>query len=806
MAEMRQFLLSQASRRIHAAVTLADALAVLADEAVGIVGAHQGFASLISETGTEWTLAAISLSDKYAAWWQEERLQAGSPIYAASCPDRRPIRLTQAELEHSDTWRRYAAGQDARPPLRGWLCAPILGPQHRTLGIVQLSDKYDGEFTEQDEADLVELAGATASAVQRLRVDTGRRDGDSLFRAAFEHADVGMSMADSEGRFMRANAAFCRLTGYTQDELRALTVPGITHPDDRAADAARHEALFRGRLSSFLIEKRYVRKDGGIVWVRNSVSAVAAGPGGNRATIGLSEDITERRTAEETLTRRTAELESALARIRRIVASSPDIIANVDNEGRFIEISPRCREIWGYEPEELIGRPYIDLVHPDDREVTTAEAKRLMTGKPNPAFVNRYQRKDGSIVYMQWSAIWSEEDGCYFAVARDITTRIETEDRLRQSQRLEAIGQLTGGIAHDFNNLLMVILGTAEIMMERAGQDRELHSLAETVRVAAERGGELTNRLLAFGRRQSLQPRPIDVSVLMGGMIAMLQRTLGERIHIELAPGGTPAMAMVDPAQLETAILNLCINARDAMPDGGRLIISVGPRSVAAGGRDELAAGDYIKLAISDTGNGMSEAVRLRAFEPFFTTKEVGKGTGLGLSMVYGFAKQSGGSVTIESKIGVGTRVTLLLPVAREVTAVAAPEPEPAKAPTPRERILLCEDDAMVRLRVEEMLSGLGYRVTAVGDAEAALDALKNGEKFDLLFTDIVMPGTMNGTQLAREARRQHPHLHLLFTSGHAEQALAGIEDFERGAVLLKKPYRRSELAARVREALGNGG
>ncbi len=805
MAEMRQFLLSQASRRIDAAGTLADALAILADEAVGIVGAHQGFASLLSDTGAAWTLAAISLSDKYAAWWQEDRLRAGSPIYAVPCPDRQPIRLTQTELERNDTWRRYAAGQDARPPLRGWLAAPILGPQHRTLGIVQLSDKYDGDFSEQDEADLVELASAAAAAVQRLRVDTGRRDGDQLFRAAFEHADVGMSMADSEGRFMRANAAYCRLTGYTQDELRALTVEAITHPDDRAPDAARHAALFRGRLSSFLIEKRYVRKHGGIVWVRNSVSAVAAGPGGDRATICLSEDITERRAAEAALTRRTAELESALARIRRIVASSPDIIANVDRDGRFIEISPRCRNIWGYEPEELIGRPYVELVHPDDREATLAEAKRLQTGSSTPAFVNRYQRKDGGIVYMQWSAIWSEEDGCYFAVARDITARIETEDRLRQSQRLEAIGQLTGGIAHDFNNLLMVILGTAEIMMERSGQDRELHSLAETVRVAAERGGELTNRLLAFGRRQSLQPRATDVVTLVGGMVAMLQRTLGERIHIELAPASTPASAMVDPAQLETAILNLCINARDAMPDGGRLIVTIGTRSVAHGARDDLAPGDYIKLAISDTGTGMSEAVRLRAFEPFFTTKEVGKGTGLGLSMVYGFAKQSGGGATIESKPGLGTRVTLFLPVAREATS-AAPGTEMSVATTVRERILLCEDDAMVRLRVEEMLTGLGYRVTSVADAQSALDELAHGDPFDLLFTDIVMPGTMNGTQLAREARRHHPALRLLFTSGHAEQALDGIDDFERGAVLLKKPYRRSELAARVREALGNGG
>ncbi len=804
MAEMRQFLLSQASRRVHAAGTIADALAILADEAVGIVGAHQGFASLLSDNGAAWTIAAISLSDKYAAWWQEDRLRAGSPIYAAACPNRQPIRLTQAELEQNDTWRRYAAGQDARPPLRGWLCAPILGPQHRTLGIVQLSDKYDGEFTEQDEADLVELAGAAAAAVQRLRVDTGKRDGDSLFRAAFEHADVGMSMADSEGRFMRANAAYCRLTGYSQDELRALTVEAITHPDDRSADATRHAALYRGRLSSFLIEKRYVRKDGGIVWVRNSVSAAAAGPGGGRATICLSEDITERRAAEAALTRRTAELETALVRNRRIIAASPDIITNVDREGRFIEVSPRCRDIWGYEPEELIGRPYIDIVHPDDREATLAEAKRLMDGSSTPAFVNRYQRKDGGIVYMQWSAIWSEADGCYFAVARDITARIETEDRLRQSQRLEAIGQLTGGIAHDFNNLLMVILGTAEIMMERSGQDHELHSLSETIRVAAERGGELTNRLLAFGRRQSLQPRAVDVPALVGGMVAMLQRTLGERIHIELVPGSTPASAMVDPAQLETSILNLCINARDAMPDGGRLIISVGTRNVTHGARDELAAGDYVALAIADTGIGMSEPVRLRAFEPFFTTKEVGKGTGLGLSMVYGFAKQSGGGAAIESKQGAGARVTLFLPVAREAAA-AAPEAEAAVAPTVRERILLCEDDAMVRLRVEEMLSGLGYRVTSVADAQAALDALAHSDPFDLLFTDIIMPGTMNGTQLAREARRRHPKLRLLFTSGHAEQALDGIDDFERGAVLLKKPYRRSELAARVREALGNG-
>jgi len=377
--------------------------------------------------------------------------------------------------------------------------------------------------------------------------------------------------------------------------------------------------------------------------------------------------------------------------------------------------------------------------------------------------------------------------------------------RLRQAQKMEAVGQLTGGVAHDFNNLLTVILGNAEYVARGLPAGSEIRQMVEMIEQAAERGAELTRSLLAFARRQPLEPRTVDVGRQLRGMEALLARTLGEHVAVRFVLHDETWAATVDPAQLESAVLNLALNARDAMPDGGALTVeAVNARLDAAYARGdaEILPGDYVMVAVSDTGTGMPPEVAARAFEPFFTTKEVGKGSGLGLSMVYGFVKQSGGHARIYSEAGHGTTVKLYLP--RAAGGGAAEESRPAaSAPAGNETILMVEDDELVRAFVAGELKALGYVVLAAADGRAALATLGGDARVDLLFTDVVMPGGLSGPQLAAEARRLRPGLKILYTSGYTENAIVHHGRLDAGVRLLSKPYRRHDLARVLREVLG---
>jgi nitrogen-specific signal transduction histidine kinase len=391
----------------------------------------------------------------------------------------------------------------------------------------------------------------------------------------------------------------------------------------------------------------------------------------------------------------------------------------------------------------------------------------------------------------------------------DVTERRELEEQVRRMQRLESIGQLTGGVAHDFNNLLTVILGNIDLVNDRAGDDERLRHLTGTIKLAAERGAELSQRLLAFARRQPLQPQAVDVSRLIASMDGLLVRALGEQIDVELVDGTALWPALVDPSQLEAALLNITLNARDAMAEGGKLIIETANQSLTGEfvqGHDELQPGEYVMLAITDTGIGMSADVRQRAVEPFFTTKEFGQGSGLGLSMVYGFVKQSGGHLGIDSKVGQGTTVRLYLPRATaEVVVAEAPHRSALPAVCGGETILVVEDDELVRAYVEGQLRDLGYDVIAMADGPAALRALAENGQVDLLFSDVVMPGGMNGPQLVQAAVRLRPDLKVLFTSGYSESAIADLGRLDGDVQLLQKPYRREDLAARLRQVLDAG-
>ncbi len=589
------------------------------------------------------------------------------------------------------------------------------------------------------------------------------------------------------------------------------TAPGDTgglleslHPDDRQAMLDNWRTSFRTG-ETFELEARGLRHDGIYRWFRIRIIPVIGHDGAIDHWFGMSADIHEQHEAQDALRQAQTTNESVLARLQRILDHSVDAICSFTADGTCVEMSARSKDIWGYEPAELVGRNFGDLIHPDDREASGRDNIEIRSGRQVSDMLQRYHRKDGGLVHIQWSSVWSDEEQLFFNIARDVTAQIEAEARLRQSQRLETLGQLTGGVAHDFNNLLTVILGNAEFLAEQLPEDGDLHRLAIAMQDAAERGSALNRRLLAFARRQALEPRVTDVNALMGSMDHLLRRTLGEHVEIEIVRAGGLWRGFVDPAQMESAILNLCLNARDAMPDGGRLTIETANAHLDgtyAASHEDVQPGQYVMVAVTDTGQGIPPDVVNRAFEPFFTTKDVGKGSGLGLSMVYGFVKQSGGHIKVYSEVGQGTVVRIYLPRTRETAEDAAPSAGSATSLSGSDKILLVEDDDLVRSHVDKQLRGLGYRVVAVANGPEALEVLGKIADFDLLFTDVVMPRGMNGQQLAAEARRLRPGLPVLFTSGYTENAIIHHGRLDPGVHLLNKRYRREEMARKVREVL----
>jgi PAS domain S-box-containing protein len=492
---------------------------------------------------------------------------------------------------------------------------------------------------------------------------------------------------------------------------------------------------------------------------------------------------------------------------QRVFETSIDLIFVVDGKGTFIRVSPSARQILGYEPEEMIGRSANSFLYCEDLEATRQEMRLARRGRETRNFDCRYVHKDGSVVPLAWTGVWSDSEQQHFFIGRDMTERIKLEAQLRQSQKMEAIGQLTGGVAHDFNNILTVIAGSAEALVAALAHDQKLAGIAKAIDEAAERGAQLTQRMLAFARKQTLQTRTIDLNETVQRMGTILRRTLGEHIAVSISPTRGLWLAFADPSQLEDALLNLAVNARDAMPGGGRLVIetaNVHLDEAYASENVEVTPGDYATVIVTDSGTGMPKEVMERAFDPFFTTKDVGRGTGLGLSMVYGFVKQSRGHVKIYSEIEHGTSIRLYLPRSMEASA----QPSDAQAQKAEQKssgsetILVVEDDPAVLRVAVTILESLGYRVLQAGDGKTALEILGCSDGIDLLFSDLIMPNGMNGMELLENARALRPRLRALFTSGYSEQFLKGRDGGDDGIPLVGKPYRRQRLAEAVREAL----
>ncbi|MBI3438392.1 MAG: PAS domain S-box protein [Proteobacteria bacterium] len=502
------------------------------------------------------------------------------------------------------------------------------------------------------------------------------------------------------------------------------------------------------------------------------------------------------------------------SRLRALVDTAVDGVILIDARGSILMFNPACERLFGYEADEVLGRNVKALMPPSFHDEHDGYLHNFRTsGVRKIIGIGREvvgQRKDGTTFPMDLSVGESKEgDEVFFVgIIHDLTLRKRTEEQLAQAQKMETVGQLSGGIAHDFNNLLTVILGNAEALSERLRARPDLQVLCDGILAAGQRGAELTKHLLAFGRRQVLQPVPIDCNELLGDLQRLLQRTLREDIEISLQLKPTLVLALADPTQLESAVINLALNAQDAMPTGGRLTFSTALAPLDERYRDlnpEVQPGDYVLICVTDEGIGMTPEVRERAFEPFFTTKEVGKGSGLGLSMVYGFIKQSGGHVAIYSEPSLGTSVRLYLPCAgsNHVEAGATLELAERDAPRGGESILVVEDDPFVRGYAVAALEGLGYNVRVAANGPEALLRLNGHDHIDLLFTDVVMPGGMSGWDLARKANELCPGIKVLLTSGYAlDTLIATGRALQGGEMILMKPYRKADLAWRVRQTL----
>ena len=491
---------------------------------------------------------------------------------------------------------------------------------------------------------------------------------------------------------------------------------------------------------------------------------------------------------------------------------SKDIMLRSTFDGRITAVNPAWTQVLGWREDELLGSNLFDLIHPEDMAHTLEGARELSGGESHGRFDNRYRARDGAYRWISWST--RPGDGLINAVGRDITAEKEaaealklSEEALRQSQKMEAVGQLTGGLAHDFNNLLAGISGALELLQRRLAQGRttDLERYIVAAQGAARRAAALTHRLLAFSRRQTLAPKATDANRLVAGMEDLIRRTIGPQVALEVVTAGGLWPTLVDPPQLENALLNLCINSRDAMPDGGRITIETANKWLderAAAERD-LAPGQYVCICVSDTGTGMTPDVISKAFDPFFTTKPIGQGTGLGLSMIYGFVRQSGGQVRVYSEVDQGTTLCLYLPRHHKGEDRSAEE---ARAEAPRaeagETVLVVDDEPTVRMLVTEVLQELGYTAVEAADGPEGLRLLDTQMRVDLLITDVGLPGGMNGRQVADAARVARPELKVLFITGYAENAVMGNGHLDPGMEVLTKPFAVDDLAGRIRQMI----
>jgi PAS domain S-box-containing protein len=658
-----------------------------------------------------------------------------------------------------------------------------------------------------DDGTLIGFAKVTRDLSERRRVEEALREGEERFRIAFDRAAIGMAIGTAEGHWLKVNQAFAALLGYSHAELLELSVKEITHPDDVAQSFDLMQRALAGELDRYQLEKRFVHKDGHAVWVSLNVVLAFDSSGGEPYFLAQMEDITARRRAIK-------ELAASETRFRSLSASSPLGIFESDAEGRISYANPRILQTFGLAEADVLGDGWLVRVHPDDKAAVMAGWMQALATRQEFAAEYRLRMTDGVTRWVRCHAAPMLDDAGALAgtvgTVDDITERRALESQLRQALKMEAVGRLAGGVAHDFNNLLTVIsANTAFVAADLPPDSQGAKDLAQ-VEEAAHRAAALTRQLLAFSRKQVLRPQRVNVNESVQGLERMLTRVIGENVRIEtwLDPNAWPVNA--DPGQLEQVLMNLIVNARDAMPDGGAVRITtsnVELDAAHAASYSGLAAGDYVALSVTDDGVGIPPALVSHIFEPFFTTKELGKGTGLGLATVYGIVKQSAGHVTVQSEVGKGTTFTLLLPRHASPTGES-----PAPSDSTRdgnETVLLVEDEVAVRTAMCRMLARHGYHVLQACDGSEALRVWEVAQErgaIDVVLVDAVMP-VMGGRELIEQLRAQQPGARIILMTGYTDDAAEAHAVLGRSGVsgFLQKPIAEEALLHEVRRVLDHG-
>jgi two-component system cell cycle sensor histidine kinase/response regulator CckA len=636
---------------------------------------------------------------------------------------------------------------------------------------------------------------------KRRQAEDSLRSSEARLRAIFESEPECVKIVSKDGQLLEMNPAGLRMieAGDREAVIGRPILPFI-HADDQKAFMELHDRVCQGETGQ--LQFRLIGLKGTQRWMDTHATPLRADDGKITAVLSITRDITERRRAE------TAVRESE-ERFRLLIENASDLITVVNHQGVIRYQSPASQQSLGYAPEELLGRKVFEFIHPDDASATTAALQRAWATSATPVSVEyRFRHRNG-----HWCTLQSvgrnipgqTEEGFVIVNSRDITETRLLEEQFRQSQKMEAIGQLAGGVAHDFNNILAVMMMQAELTAMVENLPEEVREGLREIRAAAERAANLTSQLLLFSRRQVMRPRELDLNEVVSGLTKMLQRLIGEDVRLQLLAHPVPLLTRADPGMLDQLLLNLAVNARDAMPAGGRLIIETAEKTVdetIARLHPDARPGRYVWLSVTDSGRGIPPELLPRIFEPFFTTKDPGKGTGLGLATVFGIIKQHRGWIKVYSEPGHGTNFQIFLPASAAVSADVAPA-APAKPRGGTETILVAEDDPAVRLLTRAILERRGYRVLEAANGVEALDLWpKHREQIALLLTDMVMPAGMSGQQLARRLQQDNPRLKVVFISGYSAETAGREIELNSGQNFVQKPFPPDQLLETVRRCL----
>jgi two-component system, cell cycle sensor histidine kinase and response regulator CckA len=691
--------------------------------------------------------------------------------------------------------------------LRACWSAPITSKRGKVLGAFAIYCR-EPRIPDPPELHLIERAARLAGiAIERKRTEDALWQAENKYRNIVENALEGIFQTTPEGGYLSVNPALARMYGYeSPEELMASVedIGGQVYVDPQRREEFKRLMEKQSVVRGF--EYEVYRKDGVKIWLSENVRAVRDSNDAILYYEGMVEDITERKRVE-------GELKAAEAKYRALIERLPAIIytAQFGAAGGWLYVSPQIESLLGFSPAEWTTDPglWFRQMHPEDRDpVLALQSLCRNTGRPFDAEY-RLHTRDGQVVWVRDSAavVKDEKGDPIFlqGVVRDITERKHLEDQLRQAQKMKAIGQLAGGVAHDFNNLLMVIQGYSDVMMTHLDPAEPLRKNVEEIKKASERAASLTRQLLAFSRMQVLSPKVLDLNAVLAEMGEMLPRLIREDIELRIAAGTSLGRVRADQNQIEQVILNLVVNARDAMPSGGKLTIETAPVELSeeyARRHAGVRPGRYVMLAVSDTGVGMDSQTQARIFEPFFTTKELGKGTGLGLATVYGIVKQSNGWIWFYSEVGKGTTFKIYLPQVDEPVQTLETAKPGSLPPRGTETILVAEDQQSIRELTCEFLKASGYTVLEATDGSQALELAECYEgAIDLLLTDVVMP-KMGGRELANRLSAARPQIKALYMSGYAEYSPAGHDMLDPDAIWLQKPFSLNHLLYKVREVL----